>query len=492
MLRSPMRPGVRLLLAACSGVFFTLLYDPFDATALAWITITPLLLALDDASPLMGAALGWVTGTVGSAGITAHWIYCAARDYFDLAPLAAAGFAFGATQILGAIHVALFGLAVTLLPRRRWRAMVVAALFVATEYQRAHLPLGGPWTFLGQSQTNLMLMQLSDFTGVQGMSFVCALVASALVDIRRTRVPLVVAALLLTVVCIYGQWRLSGAASVPDATLRVALVQGNLPNHQRGRPEFFSAHLDQYLDLSRSVLTPRPDLIVWPENAVGFFIEENPPLLQRITDLLQEPGASLLAGAPRSLSQSGIALIYNSAYLLSRNGIDGFYDKRRLLPFVERMPLRGVDGPYAIGGAPTVFSLSAVRFGALICYEAIYPELARDLVQRGARLLVNISNDSWFDAGAGPVQHYALARFRSVENRVSLVRVANSGVSGVIDPYGREIAHLPQNAAASISVNVPLGSGDSFYSRHGEWFALLCIVASIAALLWGIFARRRS
>src|SRR5262249_55668029 len=140
----------------------------------------------------------------------------------------------------------------------------------------------------------------------------------------------------------------------------------------------------------------------------------------------------------------GVAALYNSAYLITADGIMETYDKRRLLPLVERFPFRAGDGPYLAGSVPTVFEVDGRPFGVLICYEAIYPELARDLLARGARLLVNISNDSWFEAGAGPEQHYAIARFRAVENHVSLIRVTNGGVSGVIDPWGREIVRLPR------------------------------------------------
>ena len=165
------------------------------------------------------------------------------------------------------------------------------------------------------------------------------------------------------------------------------------------------------------------------------------------------------------------------------------YDKRVLLPFVERFPLHGEDGPFLPGREPIIFSAGNVRFGTLICYEAIYPHLARELVRKGARLLVNISNDSWFQAGAGPEQHYQIARFRAVENRVSLVRVTNSGVSGVIDPFGREILRLPEHAAVARSVPVPISSEGSFYTRHGDVFALLCIGVSAVALMARCFGR---
>jgi apolipoprotein N-acyltransferase len=287
----------------------------------------------------------------------------------------------------------------------------------------------------------------------------------------------------------YGEWRLGTLVPSDDTVLQVEIVQGNLPNEQRGRPELFAAHLNQYRELTRSAATPPPALIIWPENAVGFFPAENPALVERITDDLRAQHAALLTGAPRAGGRSGVAAIYNSAYLFTADGTAAVYDKRVLLPFVERMPLRPEDGPYLPGADATIFSVAGTRFGALICYEAIYPELSRELVRHGAQFLVNISNDSWFEAGAGPEQHYGLARFRAVENHVSLVRVTNSGVSGVIDPSGREIARLPSRTAVAASVAVPIARGGSFYSRHGDVFATICICISCVALGFRLLGR---
>lgn len=228
---------------------------------------------------------------------------------------------------------------------------------------------------------------------------------------------------------------------------------------------------------------------MWPENAIGFFPAENPELLGGITALLRRDDTALLTGAPRAGDRPGVAAVYNSAYLLTADGVGSVYDKRKLLPFVEQFPLRPADGPFLAGGPPTIFPLAGTQFGVLICYEAIYPELARDEVQRGARVLINLSNDSWFEAGAGPEQHFQLARFRAIENRVSLVRVTNSGISGVIDPAGREIARLPVRTPVAQTVAVPIGSGESFYSRHGDVFALLCVALSAGVLFRHAAAR---
>jgi apolipoprotein N-acyltransferase len=472
-------------LAAASGVLLTLLYPPFSLSILAWVALTPLIVALDGASLLTGLFLGWLTGTIESLGVTGFWMFHAARDYFQLSAFAAAAFTIGVNQVFVALYLALFGGAASLVAGGRLRFLLIPAWFVATEYLRAHLLSGNPWELLGHAQRAAAIIQICDLTGVYGLSFLLALSATAVADIRRTRGPAVVAVTLILLVLLYGALRLATFARTEGANLQIAMVQANLHNDQRGRPEFFAEHLSRYLELTPQAhpAPTVPALIVWPENAIGFFPQDNPSLLARITELVQRQGTALLAGAPHAGGRANVAALFNAAYLFTADGIAGIYDKRVLLPFVERIPLRPDDGPYLPGTEPTIFSVAGTRFGTLICYEAIYPELARELVNRGAQVLVNISNDSWFEAGAGPEQHYEIARFRAVENRVSLVRVTNSGVSGVFDPAGREVVRLPSGAATAQSVSVPIATGGSFYTRHGDLFAMACIGLALSALV---------
>ncbi len=478
----------RWTLAAVSGVLLTLIYPPFEVSAVAWIALTPLILAVDAARPRAAFALGWFTGTIGVLGVTGWWIFHAAYAYFHLGLAGAAAFTVVATQVFVALYFGLFGVLASLVSGWRLRGVLIPSLFVASEYARAHLLTGNPWELLGHAQRSDALVQLCDLTGVFGLSFVLALSATAVAEVGRSRAPAVLAAVTIVLTWTYGEWRLANLAAA-EATVPMLLVQGNLPNDERGRPERFVAHLDRYLALSERADSSRPALIVWPENAIGFFPAENPELLGGITALLRRADTALLTGAPRAGDRPGVAAVYNSAYLFTADGVGGVYDKRKLLPFVEQLLLRPADGPFLAGGTPTIFTLAGTRFGVLICYEAIYPELARDEVQRGARVLINLSNDSWFEAGAGPEQHFQLARFRAIENRVSLVRVTNSGISGVIDPAGREIARLPARTPVAQTVTVPIGSGGSFYSRHGDVFALLCVAVSAGVLLFRVLLR---
>jgi apolipoprotein N-acyltransferase len=268
--------------------------------------------------------------------------------------------------------------------------------------------------------------------------------------------------------------------------LRTLIVQGNVSNADRAQPGRVGETLRHYVELSESA-PPAAPLIVWPENAIAVFPEDNAALVAPVRDLVTRDHAALLTGAPRAGTRPGVAALYNAVYLITADAVRPVYDKRRLLPFVERFALRPEDGPYLAGGAPAPIEIGTARVGAVICFEVIYPALVRSLVADGANLLINFSNDSWFDAGAGPLQHYEIARFRAVENHLSLLRVTNSGVSGAFDAAGREIARLPPGVAAAQAVSIPLTPAGSLYARCGDWFAALCI--ALAGI--GILTRRR-
>jgi apolipoprotein N-acyltransferase len=488
--RTP-RTAWRYGLAALSGGLLTLAYPPFELTLVAWVGLAPLIVALDGVPARTAAALGWTSGTVLGLGVAGYWLWHAAVDYFGYAAPLATAFTLALIALFVAPFTALFGVVVACAGRRqRWLA--APAAWVGTELLRSAV-VGNAWELLGHSQTALPLLQIVDVTGVYGLSFLLALSATAAAEgiiagresaATATRQPALVAAAVATTVALaYGGWRLAQPAG-GAGTLRASLVQGGVAHADRLRPERTAAVVRRYLELSRSIEPPAP-LVLWPENAVAVFPETNAALLAPVATFLRQRSAALLTGAPRAGERAGTAAIYNAVYLVTAAGAQPVYDKRRLLPFVERFPLRPGDGPYLPGEAATPLDVAGARAGTLICFEVIYPDLARRLVADGADVLLNFSNDSWFDAGAGPAQHYAMARFRSIENRVSLLRVTNSGISGAFDPHGRELARLAVGVPAAAAVEVPLHPGGSFYTRHGDWFAGLCLLGAAAAAIAG-------
>jgi len=264
--------------------------------------------------------------------------------------------------------------------------------------------------------------------------------------------------------------------------------------------------MQTYAELTREASKDRPDLIIWPESATPGAINRNLGIYARIRHLAEEAGSSLLLGSSqlRKFENNGLkeAKYWNSAFLISTES-ETFnnqrYDKIRLLPFGEFLPFEGTIpwayikvpdvGDYISGMEFTVFELPAFRFGVTICWENIFPGLFRQFVKNGAQFMVNITNEAWFGKTAAPCQFVSMSIFRAAENRIFVVRCANSGISCFIDPYGRIMDRVMDATGQDIFVRgvlsrsvIPLKS-KTFYTRYGDWLAWLSIFSSLALLL---------
>ncbi|MEA3362719.1 MAG: apolipoprotein N-acyltransferase, partial [Thermodesulfobacteriota bacterium] len=253
--------------------------------------------------------------------------------------------------------------------------------------------------------------------------------------------------------------------------------------------------------LSIQALQNRPDLVVWPEAATPFFLQDQSELALQVKQLPQQLNASLLVGSPayRQLS-SGEYQYYNSAYLYSSTGETlGRSDKIHLVPFGEYVPLGSLlsfinklvvgVGDFSPGEVQPL-PLNGQHLGVLICYEAIFPQLAREYVRQGSDLLINITNDAWFGRSSAPYQHLAMTRFRAIENRIWIARAANSGISALISPAGNVALAGPIFEPLQMSGLVGLGAETTFYTRFGDIFAYICLGISGVFLII-IFLRRQ-
>jgi apolipoprotein N-acyltransferase len=346
-------------------------------------------------------------------------------------------------------------------------------------------------------------VQGADLFGVYGLVVaivgVNALVAEALRPMLERRAlawrPLAVAIVVVTFQLGYGAWMLSRPATAGDA-LRVALVQGNIDQHLKWDPAFLQQTLDRYSQLSAQAV--EPDLIVWPESATPFFYQNGGQRAYQVRAVARQQQAYLLFGSPSyqradAAGEKDRVAYLNSAYLLSPQAQQlGRSDKVHLVPFGEYVPLWGMFGlveklATGIGdfvpGTLQPLTLDGHQAGVLICYEAIFPELARSLVAQGAQVLINITNDAWFGNSAAPWQHLDMARMRAVENRVWVLRSANTGVSALIDPTGRVVAHSSLFEPALIEGVAEFKQGGSLYTRTGDSLPRL-LVAVVLLWLW--------
>ncbi|MGH7325619.1 MAG: apolipoprotein N-acyltransferase [Candidatus Rokuibacteriota bacterium] len=483
------------LLAVLSGVFLSLSFPGSgDQGWLAFVALVPLLVALQDAGWRRAGELGFVAGIV--FWLTSiPWVAQTMVSYGGLAwPLAAlvlAGFA-AYLALYWAVFCAL--LSRISLGSGGLFVVVSASLWVSLEFLRTYLFTGFPWNLLSYSQwRNVPLIQVAAVTGVYGVSFVVVAVNAALwralergQDWRQGVAALGAAALIVALALASG-WL--PPRDVASPSVRIALAQGSIEQGVKWEPAYQDATLEVYRDLTVEAAGRGARVVVWPETAVPFFLQEDPRRLQ-VERLARETGIYLLVGAPDRTSGRP----RNSAFLVGPDGrFLGRYDKRHLVPFGEYVPLKpllgfvdvlggGAIGDFAPGRQTTLLETPAGRLAVVICYEAIFPSEVRDFFLAGADVLVNITNDAWFGRSAAPVQHLAMAAFRAVENRAYLVRAANSGISAIVAPDGRIEQTSGLFRREVLSGLVAPRAGASLYTRHGDLFAWATVAVVLAAL----------
>jgi apolipoprotein N-acyltransferase len=403
-------------------------------------------------------------------------------------------------------YVALFGWLSGFLRRRvGWSPLVVApAIWSACEWLKSSGPLGCPWGNVGYALAeHPAWIQGASLVGAPGLSVwivgVNALIAGAITTRRLpARVALgLCAALVLALPVAWGHARIRSFP--PGESVRVALVQPNIGSEEK----WDAAHQEKSmgtlarLSLEAAQSEPKPDLIVWPETALPFYLRLEGRKLDRLYDLVRTLNVPLLVGYPdATLSLSGGVITHNAAGLvLPRGIIAGQYEKIHLVPFGERIPFQGVlpflgkidlgQAEWTPGTRPYVFPLGNAPFGVLICFESIFPELSRDYGVDGARFLVNITNDEWFGPTAAPRQHADMAILRCVEQELGMARCANTGISMLVDPVGRVTQKGPLFREAVIIGEAGLGSRATLFRLWGDWLTGLCLGLVLVLVLLG-------
>ena len=489
----------RALLAAVGGLMLAASFPNLELAPLAWIGLVPILLGARGLRPRRAFLVGWFGGFVFFMA-TVYWVAPTIGRYTAVPLPLAVGILVLMNSVL-AIYHGLFVAGLTWLEERRVPAIWVApALWVTLEWLRGWFLIGFGWAGLGYSQYRFHdLVQVSEVTGVYGVSAVLVLfnvVATAVVAeqgrrVRRLWPALVVTSVLVAGLPIAGRLRAAAIAAKPPAgSLDVALVQGNVEQDQKWDPAYQNDTVARYRELTLSAAGERPALVVWPETATPFFFQEQSRFREGMLGLAGEADTYLLFGSPayRRLPQGGFEE-FNRAYLVSPAGRElGSYDKIELVPFGEYVPFRRIlffvdQIVYAVGTVvpgvvPTVFDIPGARFGTLICYEGIFPGLTRRFVADGANFLVNVTNDAWYGRTSAPRQHLAHATFRAIENRVPIVRAANTGISAIIDPDGRIRWEGPLFEPLWHVEEIHWTGVRTFYTRFGDVFVWLCALVT--------------
>jgi apolipoprotein N-acyltransferase len=495
------RLGVAALLVL-SAFLLALAFPRTDWESAAWFALVPLLVIAVGARPRTAFAWGWLHGVVFFL-VLLRWLDFTFRTYSAIPwPLT-----WGVTFLLAAwcgLYVACVSGLVSLIARRgspAWGLATAPCLWVGAEWLRGHLLGGFPWGTLGYSQyLRLTVIQVAELGGVHAVSFVlvavnAALAGALLLSWRRALGGLALAAVLVGAVLAFGTVRLREAPAT--AAVQIALMQPAIEQPLKWDPDHAAVTLRIYLELTRQAGAGRPDLIVWPETAAPTPLRRDAGLLGTLTALSRQLGVPLLIGSIDVLDGAPTRLS-NAAFLVTERGIVGRYDKIHLVPFGEYVPLSGVIGfvrswaefiaELEPGSRAVVFAGPPAPFGIVICYEGIFPDLFREFVNGGARMMVNMTNDGWFGRTSGPAQHLAMYPFRAVEHRIAVVRAANTGVSAFIAPSGQIIRHLGLFQRGVISDRVPLRQGRTLFTRLGDWVAYLALALSAVSI--GLSLRR--
>jgi apolipoprotein N-acyltransferase len=455
---------------------------------LAWGALIPLFYILDGQKPWRAFRRAYLFGFLFFAATLGWFVYV---TYVGAVLLVA----------FISLYAALFGLAFVHFQRLGLipRIFVLSATWVALEFIRAHFLTGFGWVMLGHSQyKNIWLIQMADKTGVYGVSFLVILANLLIFETLRARSLLLKANIIVLAifssVLIYG-WRVSGEKE-NYKTVKVGIVQPNIPLAVDWDESLKPWIVDKNIQLTKKLRDQKLDLIIWPETSLPGVISDSPDLTGEIRATAVRMGTPVLIG---SIAQEG-EHFYNSAFLIGADGqMLGRYDKIHLVPFGEYLPLRPVLGwinkfvpldDFTSGKNYKIFSIAPTnaKFAVLICFEDTLGYLRRHFAQAGAEFFVNMTNDAWFGDTKAPFLHLQAAVFGCVENHRSLARAANTGVSALVDPWGRIIATVIDGHGKRTLIEgtaegvLPLVQEKTFYTKYGDIFTYLCFLCILVAV----------
>jgi len=508
--------------AFAAGSLSVLAMAPFFAWPVLWIALPVLVWLLDGAVAEGGsgwrpagraAEVGWWFGF----GYFLFGLFWIGEAFLVEAEVFAVLIPFAVTLLPAGL--ALFFATATGLVARLWkpgwgRVLALALALSATEWLRGHVLTGFPWNVLGYALTYpLPLMQSAAVLGIYGLTL-CAVITFALPPVLWAEAPaapagrsvrlsaLAVAVLPLLLAAVVGQARLAMASTQMVPGVKIRLVQPSVPQREKWKPEHQARIFQDHLDLSVAAADGSSGgvtHVVWPEAAMPFLPLDTPMAITSIGQMLP-PGRFLITGAlraePLPPGSPRPRRIFNSLLVFGEGGsLAAHYDKIHLVPFGEYLPFQAVLEAIGLrqlvrmrGGfdsgtmpRPLLHVPGLPPFTPLICYEVIFP---RAIVQGAERpgLLINVTNDGWFGNTTGPRQHFHQARVRAVEEGVALIRVANNGISGAVDPYGRVLARVEMNVRASVDLPLPVALTPPLYARIGDW-VFLALWALAAAVL---------
>jgi apolipoprotein N-acyltransferase len=502
--------GLDYALALLSGALLALSFPRYGHPAFAWIALVPLVVALSGwrgrrgrvpgQPPLRAFLLGLTAGFVYFAG-TLYWTGTVIRTFGGIPTIAA---------ICGVILLALYqgtfpAIGALITSRLITRAGVAGIFFapaawVATEFFRGVAFGGFPWVLLGDSQvTVLPVAQLASVLGVYGVSALVAVVnaaiAYAMLTTGRARVAaLTSAAVVLFAAGAWGTLRIGeGSLTRAGTPIRVGLIQANIAQEDKWKAAEARRIFTSYIAMTRDAVRRGAEYVIWPESATPFMFEDDPTGQEAIRQLARELHVPILFGSDQEVHGPN-PLLYNAAFLVAPDGTTvAVYRKIHLVPWGEFIPLKRwlyfvsplVDTftDFSPGTTIVMLPIGSHLTTTAICYEVVYPSLVRQAVLAGSELLTTITNDAWYGHSSAPYQHFASASMRAIEEGRYLARAANTGISGVVDPYGRVVVRSAIFEQAALVEEVRLLTARTIYSTIGDVIAYVAMAILAAGLI---------
>jgi apolipoprotein N-acyltransferase len=496
------------LLPVLTGFLLSLSFPRINQGYLAWVAFIPLIIFIFKTKSLSQAfGGGFVTGGLYFFSLLI-WMPPVLIRFGELSgPLAWA--AYGLLICLLACYPAAACALTKYVVKKCGNSFILffPVIWVSIEYLFSFSPFGGfPWLLSGYTQSRFIaLIQIADITGVYGISFLVLYVGTALawIYLQRSRgfrafIPAAAVCVLVFSCLIYGRLSLAHWGN-GSPSVKVAMLQGNIASDD---PEQVTIDKLQtgYVRMAHRIESSS-DLLLLPESPTPLSFDGDSSFSHSLRNLAQRYPLGLVFNNVSRRKTANAYRFYNSAYFLNRNGtVAGVYDKIHLVPFGEYIPFQRVFsfaetitkdvGSFDPGTDYKLVNMDGNQVNSIICFEAVFPDLVRRFVQKGSRLIINLTNDGWYGDSAAPYQHLEIARLRAVENRRYLLRAANSGISAVIEPTGKIQKSTGILQEAICQGSFEFISYKTIYTRYGDFFVFLCVIISCWLMVLAIFYKR--
>jgi len=477
-----------------SGILLIFIQPPVSLFPVAFIALIPLLGSIEKGNLRSSFFSGYVTGVVSYLGLI-YWVIIAMNHYGGIdIPLSFLILLLFVLYL--ACYTGLFALSCAWFERKFSIPVYISSplVWVLLEYIRGFFMSGFPWSFLAHSQHNFLpFIQVVSITGTYFISFLIVAINAIFYALwRKGKISLTYVTVIATLVVATLACGFISLSARNEKSFRASIVQGNIRQDVKWDEAFKVMTINKYLQTTLSS-GKDTDLIIWPETAMPFVFDREVYASKYIKALPSVVNANLLFG---TMSQDPSGKLSNSAYMIGKTGETiGVYNKVHLVPFGEYTPLlsyfpfleklTAAGGEFAPGEGHKPIKTDIGNIGILICYEGVFPTITNETVREGAQVLVNLTNDAWYDRTSAPFQHFVFYIFRAIETDRYVLRAANTGISAIIDPQGRIETKTPIFTEAVLKGSFAMRNTKTFYVRFGDYFIVIVFFVLAVAVLTG-------